>query len=129
MKRKGINYRQQLLKNIKGKVAVYIDAANLEQSVKDLGLPLPSALPKRKVYKLSDRYWRVDYRKIYNFFVKNTQLASISFYTARFATHSHDNFLAFLKKKGYRLVTKRIKKNSPQRKCSCPEMSVLSKGE
>lgn len=88
----------ELIKQMQGKVAVYIDAANLEKSVQELGL-----IPPIK------NHWHVNYKKLHEFFEKNIHLASINFYTARFETKSHDRFLTFLKKNGYRLVTKRIK--------------------
>lgn len=75
---------------IKKKVAVYIDAANLEQSAKA-------------------QHWRVDYRKLRTWLRKKYSVAYLGFYSARFDTPSHDAFLTVLKKTGYLLVTKPIK--------------------
>lgn len=102
----------RLLKAIDGRVAIYIDAANLEKSVADLGTRPPSIrkLGKNFVWKaLPKGYSRIDYKKLYKFFQSNTKLASISFYSARFGTRSHDDFLTVLKAIGYRLITKPIK--------------------
>ena len=73
-----------------GKVCVFIDAANLEQSVKSHG-------------------WWVDYRKLYNFFKTNTQLVEIRHYCPRFNDVRQDNFFTVLKKQGYKLITKPLK--------------------
>ncbi|MBU1016696.1 NYN domain-containing protein [Patescibacteria group bacterium] len=69
---------------IKGKVAVFIDAANLELSAKDRG-------------------WRVDYLKLYSWLKTEFDVYFVGFYTARFDTQEHDRFLTFLKKTGYEL--------------------------
>lgn len=96
----------------KGRSAVFIDAANLEKSVADLGTKPPNikSLKKEFLWKaLPKGYFKVDYKKLYKFFKQYTKSASISFYTARFNTQTHDDFLTFLKNNGYRLVTKPIK--------------------
>lgn len=94
---------------LRGRVAVFIDAANLEKSVQAIGLTPPGNLAKGTAWKADIHRWRVDYVKLRRFFKKHSKLASISFYTARFETTSHDSFLTFLKRSGYRLVTKRVK--------------------
>lgn len=76
--------------NLKGETAVFIDAANIELSAKDLG-------------------FRVDYRKLYNFLKGEIKLVFLGFYTARFETKNHDAFLTLLKKTGYKLITKPLK--------------------
>ncbi|MEX2028005.1 MAG: NYN domain-containing protein [Candidatus Curtissbacteria bacterium] len=95
-----------------GRVAVFIDAANLEKSVADLGTKPPNfkKLKKGFMWKaLPKGYYKVDYKKLYKYFKAETTLAGISLYSARFNTKPHDNFLAFLKINGYRLVTKLVK--------------------
>lgn len=77
-------------KFIKGKVCVFIDAANLEQSVKSLG-------------------WWVDYKKLYEYFNKNRNLEGIWHYCPRFEDERQDRFFTVLKKAGYKLVTKHLK--------------------
>ena len=97
------------------RTAVFIDAANLEKSVADLGTKPPNIKHLRKDFywkALPRNYYRVDYKKLYKYFKTNTKLASISFYSARFETEPHDKFLTFLKYNGYRLVTKLVKKIS-----------------
>ncbi len=73
-----------------GKVAVFIDAANIELSAKDLG-------------------FKVDYKKLFNWLNSQAKLTFIGFYTARFDNKSHDAFLTILKITGYKLITKPLK--------------------
>lgn len=80
----------ELKRLTKGKVAVFIDAANLELSAKDRG-------------------WKVDYRKLYKWLKVTDKLKYIGFFTVRFDNKSHDAFLTILKKTGYKLVTKPLK--------------------
>jgi len=96
----------------KGRTAVFIDAANLEKSVADFGTKPPRVkrIKKGFVWKAFPKgYFKIDYKELYKFFKENTKLASVSFYSARFGVKSHDDFLAFLKRNRYRLVTKPIK--------------------
>lgn len=69
----------ELKRLAKGKVAVFIDAANLELSAKDRG-------------------WKVDYRKLYKWLKVTDKLKYIGFFTVRFDNKSHDAFLTILKK-------------------------------
>lgn len=80
----------ELKRLTKGKVAVFIDAANLELSAKDRG-------------------WKVDYRKLYKWLKVADKLKYIGFFTVRFDNKPHDAFLTILKKTGYKLVTKPLK--------------------
>jgi uncharacterized LabA/DUF88 family protein len=75
---------------VKEKVAVFIDAANLELSAKDRG-------------------WKVDYKKLYKWLKEVGKIEYIGFFTVRFENKSHDAFLTVLKKIGYKLVTKPLK--------------------
>lgn len=100
---------QRLVRELQGRVAVYIDTANLEKSVQALGLIPPKRFTKGMRWRADKNLWHVDYKKLYQFFKKNTQLLSSSFYTASFGTRSHNRFLMFLRKNGYRLVLKPIK--------------------
>ena len=75
---------------VKGKVIVFIDAANLECSLKELK-------------------WRMDYQKLYDYFSKNTNLYTIRFYCVRFDSVDQENFFTALKKMGFKLVTKKMK--------------------
>lgn len=75
---------------ILGKTLICIDAANLEKSAKDLG-------------------WWIDYKKLYQFFKKQTKLVAVGYYCARFENQAHNNFLTVLKRTGIKLTTKPLK--------------------
>ena len=79
-----------LTKFIEGKTAVFIDAANIELSAKDLN-------------------FRIKYKNLYKWLSSQGELNYVGFYTARFENKEHDNFLTMLKKNGYKLVTKKLK--------------------
>ncbi len=114
-KRKGKISKENILEKISGRVAVFIDAANLEKSVMDLGTKPPQIkrIPKEFHWKaLPKGHFKVDYKKLYKLFKENSELVSISFYSARFNTKSHDDFLTFLKRNKYRLITKLVKEIS-----------------
>lgn len=72
-----------------GRILVCIDVANLEKSV-------------QKLKK------RVDYKKLIRFFKKG-KLIEIIFYSASFGTKPHNDFLAFLRRIGYKIVCKQEK--------------------
>ena len=74
----------------KGRVIVFVDAANLECSLKELK-------------------WHMDYQKFYDYFSKNTNLYAIRFYCVRFDNAEQGNFFTALKKMGFKLVTKKMK--------------------
>lgn len=75
---------------LKGRIAIFIDAANLELSAKDKG-------------------WKVDYKKLHNWLSKLGTITYLGFFTVRFENPKHDAFLTVLKKTGYALVTKPLK--------------------
>jgi len=75
---------------VKGRVCVFIDAANLENSVKSLG-------------------WWVDYRKLYDYFETHAQLVGIRHYCPHFDDERQNKFFTVLKKKGFKLITKPLK--------------------
>lgn len=110
MKKSNNYYLDKLLKSTKGKVAIFIDAANLEKSVQDMWVDPRDVSDKFKSMLPDDLCWRVDYNTLKKFFDKKFDLVQISFYTAHFGTDGHNGFLAKMKKGfGYRLVTKDIK--------------------
>lgn len=76
-------------KYLKGKILVVIDAANLESSVKDLG-------------------WWIDYVKLKALFDKK-RLLEIRDYCVAHNTENQNKFFTFLKKNGYKLITKPLK--------------------
>jgi len=75
---------------VKGKVYVFIDAANLENSVKSLG-------------------WWVDYKKLYDYFKKETDLVGIRHYCPRLNDTRQDKFFTVIKHIGIKLITKPLK--------------------
>jgi uncharacterized LabA/DUF88 family protein len=77
-------------KFVRGRVSIFIDAANLENSVKDLG-------------------WWIKYKKFYDYFNRETTLTQIKYYCVRHNTESQDRFFTFLKKTGFQLITKPLK--------------------
>lgn len=99
-----------LSRAIKKRVAIYIDAANLEQSVKEMHV-IPRDIPDHlRSYVPGDLYWSVDYDQLKKFFSCFGILKNIHFYSADFKTDSHRKFLSFLKNRlGFRLTTKPLK--------------------
>lgn len=87
MSKKDNNYSHL---KIKGKIAVFIDAANLELSAKDRG-------------------FKVDYKKLNKWLNELGRIKYIGFFTVRFDNKRHDKFLTVLKKTGYKLITKPLK--------------------
>jgi len=83
---------------IKGKIAVFIDAANLEQSVRDMWVS-PKDIPEElKHYSTDQLRWSVDYRKLKEFFKSIGKVEIVRFYSADFQTDSHRRFMYFLRK-------------------------------
>jgi len=72
-------------------VAVYIDAANVYYSCKDLE-------------------WKIDYKKLLDYLRRETNLVQISFYTATDPDSvRQQKFLDFLEINGYRVRSKKVK--------------------
>ncbi len=77
---------------VKGKVCVFIDAANILYSQQTLG-------------------WRVDYRKLKEYFEKECDLRAIYFYTGRVgADNKQNSFLKKLEQFGYVVKAKEVKR-------------------
>jgi uncharacterized LabA/DUF88 family protein len=74
---------------LNGKILVVIDAANLESAVKSLG-------------------WWIDYIKLRELF-KKYKLIEIRNYCVQHNTDNQNSFFTFLKKNGYKLITKPLK--------------------
>lgn len=106
-------YFDKLKTVIKGKVFVYIDAANLERSVKDMWVS-PKDIPDKLKDKTSDQLsYHVDYEKFKCLFSEICDLREIKFYSPDFETESHRGFLWFLRKVlKFKLVTKPLKEYS-----------------
>ncbi len=77
-------------KFVRGKTLVFIDAANLESSVKSLN-------------------WWVDYKKLYDYLKRETELVSIRHYCPRLSDNGQDKFFTVLKNIGINLITKPLK--------------------
>lgn len=103
-------YIEKLKSVVKGKLVVYIDAANLERSVQNMWVN-PKDVPDHLKNLTSDMLrWSVDYEKLQNFFKKIGDLKGVRFYSAAFNSESHQKFLYFLKKRlKYKLETKPLK--------------------
>jgi uncharacterized LabA/DUF88 family protein len=79
-------------KFVKGKVYVFIDAANI-------------------LYSQQSLRWRVDYKKLKEYFEKECDLKEIYFYTGRVGeNHKQNKFLDKLKSFGYHVVAKEVKR-------------------
>lgn len=72
------------------KIAIFIDAANFEISLKQSGL-------------------RVDYKKLLRQFKKQGELVILKYYSPVFKTQGQDRFFTFIKNGGFKIVTKNIK--------------------
>ncbi|MBI3314401.1 MAG: NYN domain-containing protein [Candidatus Omnitrophica bacterium] len=75
-----------------GKVAVFIDAANIIHCYKDTG-------------------WKIDLKKLKKYFEEKCTLTAIYYYSAYFEDNTRQqSFLEMLSRKGFILRTKKIKK-------------------
>lgn len=91
-------FLEKFAKVVVGRTAVFIDAANLEQSVRDMWVN-PKDIPDNlKHFSSGDLRWSVDYKKLKEFFENVSKLEFIRFYSADFETGSHFNFRYFLRK-------------------------------
>ena len=91
------------------RIYIFIDAANLERSVKDMYVD-PRDIPEEFKSLTSDKLcWRVDYKKLKIFFENFSELKKILFYSAELDSDSHHNFRYFLDKNGYKVKTKPLK--------------------
>ena len=80
-----------LKKYIRGRVAVFVDAANILYSQKTLG-------------------WQVDYKKLARYFKENFNLVFLGFYYGTVKDNAgQDRFFAMLKDRGFTLRTKPVK--------------------
>ena len=118
-------YQEKLKSVVKGRVIVYIDAANLEQSVKDLFVR-PDDVPENLKHLTADALrWAVAYQKLGGFFKMIGEFQGVRFYTAEFGGEGHHRFRYFLDKGlKFKLVTKPLKEykdhtiESPHRKAN-----------
>lgn len=83
---------------LKGRIAIFIDAANLEHSVRDMWVN-PKDIPEElKHLSANQMKWSVDYKELKDFFGSIGNLVLVRFYSADFKTESHSRFLYFLRK-------------------------------
>lgn len=74
-----------------GRIAVFIDVANVIYSLRDLG-------------------WKIDYKKLQQYFKKNCKLVDIYFYYSTDKENtSQANLLEMLARKGFKMVVKEVK--------------------
>ncbi|MDO8555035.1 MAG: NYN domain-containing protein [bacterium] len=103
-------YINKFKKSATGKVVVFIDAANLEHSVRDMWVNPKDIPDELKNYTTDELCWRIDYKNFRKFFADNCDLRTIRFYSANFRTVSHNKFLTFLRKSlEFKLETKFLK--------------------
>jgi uncharacterized LabA/DUF88 family protein len=103
-------YVEKLKSVIKNRIVVYIDAANLEQSVKNMFVRPDDAPDNLKHLSIDNLRWSIDYQKLKNFFATLGDFHGIRFYTAAFEGDAHRNFRYFLDKRlKFKLVTKPLK--------------------
>ena len=74
----------------KKKIAIFIDAANFEISLKSSGLS-------------------ADYRKLLNWAGKDGKIVLLRYYSPTFGTKGQNRFFSFIKNLGFKIITKNIK--------------------
>jgi hypothetical protein len=85
-------YEEKLKSVVKGKTVVYIDVANLEQSIKDMFVR-PDDIPDNLKHLSADTLrWSVDYKKFNDFFKTVGDFHGVHFYTAEFQEEGHHKF-------------------------------------
>ncbi|MFH0854122.1 MAG: NYN domain-containing protein [bacterium] len=118
-------YLEKLKKSIKGRVYIFIDAANLERSVQDMWVNPKDASGRFGKYYTDQLCWKIDYEKFKIFFAGICNCRKIKFYSASFNSESHIKFLSLLGNKlHFDLKTKPLKEyndhtaDSPHRKAN-----------
>ncbi len=103
-------YEEKLRSVVKGRVVIYIDVANLEQSVKSMFVRPDDIVENSKHSLADDLKWSVDYQKLSDFFKTIGDFGGVRFYTAKFNGEGHHKFRYFLDKGlGFKLITKPLK--------------------
>ncbi|MDP2693211.1 MAG: NYN domain-containing protein [bacterium] len=86
-----VNNKQKINWQNYGRIAVFIDVANVIYSLKDLG-------------------WRIDYKKLQKYFTNCCKLVDLHFY---YSTNKENtgqaNLLEMLARKGFKMVVKEVK--------------------
>jgi len=106
----GEESKQKLKSVVRGRLIVFIDAANLERSVQSFFVS-PKDIPENfRNYFPENLCWRVDYERFKKFFQTLGDLIDIRFYSPDFQTESHRKFFWFLDKSlKIKLSTKPLK--------------------
>jgi len=103
-------YVEKLKGVVKGKTVVYIDAANLEQSVKGMFVRADDVPDNLKHMPAESLRWSIDYQKLKDFFSTLGDHQGVRFYTAEFDGKGHHKFRYFLDKGlKFKLITKPLK--------------------
>lgn len=113
------HYLEKLKNAVRGRTVIYIDAANLEHSVRDMWVNPKDIPDELRKFRADGLQWKVDYEKLKKFFQSLCDAKVIRFYSPDFKTESHFNFLWFLKKVlKFQLETKPLKEyadHTPER--------------
>lgn len=101
---------EKLKTAIKGRVGIFIDAANLEQSVRDMWVN-PRDIPDgMKNFKSNELMWSVDYAKLKSFFNKFGKTRIVRFYSPDFKEKGQASFFFFLRKElSFKVISKPLK--------------------
>ncbi len=103
-------YIEKINSIIKGRVAIFIDTANLEQSVKDMFVRADDIPDNLKNLSVDSLRWAMDYKKLNDFLKSLGEFKGVRFYTAEFSGEAHHNFRYFLSKGlKFKLITKPLK--------------------
>ena len=103
-------YIEKLNSVVKGKVAIFIDTANLEQSVKNMFVRADDVPDNLKHLSVDSLKWAMDYKKLNEFLKSMGEFKGIRFYTAEFPGEAHHKFRYFLSKSlKFKLITKPLK--------------------
>ena len=88
-------YVEKLKKVVKGRLVVYIDAANLERSIQNMWVN-PKDIPDNYRHMTADLLrWAADYKKFKDFFADLGDLQGVRFYSASFAQIPTQSFYIF----------------------------------
>jgi uncharacterized LabA/DUF88 family protein len=104
-------YKEKFKSVVKGRVGIFIDAANLESSVRGMWVN-PKDVPDSLKHLTTERLgWSVDYRRLKEFFLGlGSPIWDARFYAPSFGTPSHQKFLYFMDKGAkFTLITKPLK--------------------
>ena len=105
-------YIEKINNLVKGRVAVFIDTANIEQSVKDMFVRADDIPGNLKHLSVDELRWSMDYRKLNDFLASLGEFKGVRFYTAEFPGEAHHKFRYFLSKGlKFKLITKPLKES------------------